>query len=191
MAPRSISNKPCSVSECERNHYALGFCEKHWKAVRRNGDTELRMEAHGMDRTPTYNSWQKMIQRCTNPNHISYKNYGAIGVEVCPEWRKSFTAFMSDMGERPPGMTLDRINPRDNYRKGNCRWASATTQNRNQRNSKMTQGVVDSMRFLAVWYGLNATEIGNMFGVKNTHARSIIGGQKWRDAPDYQKQVAG
>lgn len=87
---------------------------------------------HGMYRTPTHYSWSKMLERCYNPNHIHYKNYGGRGIIVCDEW-KDFRNFYIDMGERPEGKTLDRIDNEDNYKLSNCRWATAKEQSSNRR----------------------------------------------------------
>ena len=77
----------------------------------------------------TYNSWRDMIQRCTNPNHEQYKDYGGKGRYVCEEWRKSFQKFLFDMGPRPEGKTLDRYpDPNGPYTLKNCRWATAAEQ---------------------------------------------------------------
>lgn len=80
----------------------------------------------------TYHSWEAMIQRCTNPKNVAYRHYGEIGVLVCERWR-TFDLFLEDMGERPDGLTIDRINPFGNYEPGNCRWADRATQSRNTR----------------------------------------------------------
>ena len=72
-----------------------------------------------------------MINRCHNPNNSSYRRYGARGVYVCDRWRIDFMAFLSDMGERPLGMTLDRINPLGPYAPDNCRWATIQEQRKN------------------------------------------------------------
>lgn len=78
-------------------------------------------------RTPTYCSWQNMISRCNHGSAPSYPNYGGRGITVCERWRK-FANFLADMGERPEGMTLDRVDNDGNYEPGNCRWADKATQ---------------------------------------------------------------
>jgi hypothetical protein len=74
-----------------------------------------------------------MIARCTNPKNKSYRHYGARGITACDRWRNSFGAFLADMGPRPAGTSLDRINNDGNYEPGNCRWATASAQNANRR----------------------------------------------------------
>lgn len=83
----------------------------------------------------TYNSWAMMRARCTNPNSPKYSTYGAVGVTVCDEW-SNFQGFLKDMGERPEGMTLDRVDNSKGYNKGNCRWSTPKRQQRNQRNTQ-------------------------------------------------------
>lgn len=87
--------------------------------------------------SPTYKTWEHMIRRCENPADIGYKHYGAKGIAVCERWRRDFTAFLSDMGPRPDGMTLDRIDTSGNYEPSNCRWATAKQQARNNSRSRM------------------------------------------------------
>lgn len=97
---------------------------------------------HGMIDLPSYISWENMKQRCLNPRHTAYASYGGRGIKVCEEWL-DFKNFLRDMGDRPEGMTLDRINVNGNYEPGNCRWATRTTQSRNIRPyAKSKSGIV-------------------------------------------------
>jgi hypothetical protein len=73
-----------------------------------------------------------MKQRCLYPRHCDYDNYGGRGISICEDWL-SFTPYFADTGERPPGCTLDRIDPNGNYEPGNVRWADAKQQVRNRR----------------------------------------------------------
>ena len=81
----------------------------------------------------THVSWRNMIQRCTNPKHDQYKDYGGRDIVVCDEWRNSFQRFVMDMGKRPIGKTLDRRDSDGPYRRQNCRWADAKSQAENRR----------------------------------------------------------
>lgn len=88
---------------------------------------------HGFHGSPTYTSWSCMLQRCSYPKTNGYENYGGRGITVCAAWRESFVTFLADMGERPEGMTLDRIDVDGNYESSNCRWADRVTQMANRR----------------------------------------------------------
>jgi hypothetical protein len=79
-----------------------------------------------------YDSWRGMKERCSNPNHKDYSIYGGKGISVCSTWVNSFETFLADMGVRPEGKTLDRIDSNKSYSSSNCRWADQTTQCRNQ-----------------------------------------------------------
>jgi len=90
---------------------------------------------HGMAWMLAYPSWLDMIRRCNNPKDKGYKNYGGRGITVCDRWLK-LENFIEDMGERPEGLTIERIDNNGNYEPGNCCWATYTTQLRNQRVKK-------------------------------------------------------
>ena len=86
---------------------------------------------HGQSRKPIYSVWRGMISRCHNEADKSYPRYGARGIQVCAEWRSSFESFFAHIGERPEGLTIDRINSKGNYEPGNVRWATYKQQARN------------------------------------------------------------
>jgi hypothetical protein len=85
--------------------------------------------------------WKNMLNRCYLPSFTSYSDYGGRGIRVCARWRKSFQNFISDMGEPPEGLTLNRKNNDGDYSPENCEWATVLEQNRNKRNiRKVTIG---------------------------------------------------
>lgn len=83
----------------------------------------------------TFVSWSAMKARCTNPKNNNYIYWGARGIKVCERWLK-FENFLADMGIRPEGTSLDRINVNGNYEPGNCRWATNKEQANNKRNTR-------------------------------------------------------
>lgn len=91
-----------------------------------------QLTTHGKSQTKAYKTWAAMKQRCLNVNHTYYHNYGGRGIKVCKRWL-TFENFFADMGDRPPNLTLDRINNEGNYCKSNCRWASHEVQGKNRR----------------------------------------------------------
>lgn len=121
-------------------------------------ETVRRAKTHGLSRTPEYVTWCNMIARCTYQWRKDYKHYGGRGIKVCDRWRRSFEAFLSDMGPRPfPRATLERDRVNEDYEPGNCRWVSQKEQTRNKRtNVRVTiNGVTKTIAEWAEIHGLN------------------------------------
>lgn len=105
---------------------------------------------------PLYNVWAGMRSRCRNPNNRQWNDYGGRGISVCERWN-DYHAFAADMGNRPDGFSLDRIDNDAGYSPENCRWASRKTQQRNQRRALYV--TVEGVRYRAV-------ELSDTYGIK-------------------------
>lgn len=92
---------------------------------------------HREARTAEYRCWISIKTRCLNPNTEDFKHYGGRGIAICERWLESYESFLADVGRRPtPKHSIDRIDVDGNYEPGNCRWATASEQRRNQRGMK-------------------------------------------------------
>lgn len=135
---RSPLKKGCFICKCE-----CGNTKEILGSSLRNENTKScgcllqettgkRFRTHGMFKTKIYAVWNNMKQRCTNPTHKKFKDYGARGINVCKRWL-NFQNFYADMGEAPPKHSLERINNNKGYSKSNCKWATIKEQQNNRR----------------------------------------------------------
>ena len=100
---------------------------------------------HGMSKSSIHNIWTSMKNRCLNKNVLNYKNYGGRGITICNRWL-SFQNFFNDMGDKPNGLSLDRINNDKGYSKENCRWTTIKKQNNNRRTNVFLTYKTESMQ---------------------------------------------
>lgn len=139
-----------------------------------------------------YQTWSNIIQRCENPKSSSFHNYGGRGIKICERWRNSFHDFATDMGERPFGMSIDRMDNDKGYEPGNCRWATRSEQARNTRGRRLIE-FEGQMRHVA--------ELAEQFGIdmKTIHWRATQGWtmekvlskeMRWNNSESQRKAVA-
>lgn len=145
---------------------------------------------HGASHTVEYMAWSSAIQRCTNPNLMQWDKYGGRGITVCDRWMHSFENFFADMGPRPDGHSLDRIDTNGNYEPRNCRWATDSEQNTNRRNdwmspgskqwrSKLTDAQVLEIRFRHA-SGESEPAIAEQYGVTRGIVSRIVKRHTWK-----------
>lgn len=125
----------------------------------------------------TYASWQAMMNRCYREQDKSYARYGGAGIRVCDMWHL-FEHFLSDMGERPPGLTLDRLDASKDYEPGNCRWATAREQAREKRRMITFQGVTLSVSDWARRLGVSRDTLSSRLNKKGWTVEQALTGVK-------------
>ena len=97
----------------------------------------VNRKTHGLCYSKEYSTYRDMKARCNNKNNKRYKDYGGRGIEVCSRWLTSFINFYEDMGEKPTGLTLERIDNNSHYSKSNCKWATPKEQASNRRRRRV------------------------------------------------------
>jgi hypothetical protein len=144
-----------------------------------------RNTTHGLapreGRPRAYSSWANMVRRCTHTDDPRYPEWGGRGITVCERWL-SFDNFLADMGERPPGMSIDRKDNKGNYEPGNCRWATPHEQQVNNENFKLTPDIVTEIKRLRTT-GMTLAAIGMQLNLhRHTVSRALSGKTRQRNS---------
>jgi hypothetical protein len=133
-----------------------------------------------MSKTRTYVAWQEARKRCHSPQNSRFSYYGARGIAVCDAWRESFEAFLADMGECPPGLTLERLDNERGYEPSNCVWASKIQQVRNRRCNRANPEIVREIRS-RVAAGESRKAMASEYGMCLSNVESIVTRRTWSD----------
>jgi hypothetical protein len=133
--------KVCSIERCTHKAAKRSWCQTHYTRWLRHGNpTFTKVEMHGLANTHEYEIWREMKYRCTKTNHKWYPSYGGRGIKVCDRWMNSFKAFYEDMGAKPDGYSIDRIDNDGNYEPENCRWVTMKEQATHRRLTRDSLG---------------------------------------------------
>ncbi len=151
--------------ECGTEKAVLGMCLRRGEIQSCGCYHKERTSAvhtkHGKTRTPIYAVWRSMMQRCYDKNSHAYNRYGGRGINVCPEWQ-SFEGFYKDMGDRPEGKSLERINNDGDYAPENVIWADAKAQARNRRSTVFIEHNGER-KSLAEWSELSGVKLQTLW----------------------------
>jgi len=140
-----------------------------------------RETTHGLSGTSEYSSWKNMVQRCNNPEAVSYPRYGGRGIKICDGWNPAvggtFEKFLKDMGRKPsPQHSIERDNRNGNYELSNCKWATRADQAHNTSRVKLDSTAVLAIRQMSE-AGASNRMIATHFGIKT--ARRVVSGDRW------------
>jgi len=171
------------LSDMRSGHTASCGC-LHKEVVSKIGKNNL---THGMTDTPTWKTWKCMRDRCCCNGHGDYPNYGGRGITVCERWVHSFEAFYEDMGERPDGFTIERIDNDGNYEPSNCCWATRLQQGSNRRVNRVLvfNGQSMCMKEWALTVGINYTTLFHRIQHGWTTEKALM-----TPAKQYKAQIA-
>lgn len=139
--------------------------------------TSLRSLIHGHYGSPEYISYRCMLTRCFNKADPNYSKYGAVGISVCDRWVESFDNFLTDMGLRPQGCSLDRFPLKDgNYGPENCRWATLNQQSQNRKTTRLNLQIVSEIRASSI----PTMHLATKYNVSRSTIKSVKNYETWK-----------
>ena len=163
------------------------LCKDGSSRAKRSAAHTRHGHTKGHKYSPTYSSWQAMLSRCRYEARDTENKHAGRGIRVCDRWQ-SFENFHADMGDRPEGTTLDRMDNNSDYYLENCRWATPTEQARNRRNARLTLATATEVALLRL-RGETCKSIAASFGISENLPREIVKGRTWPDALARAKEI--
>ena len=169
-------------------HNAVASCGCRFRSQEFRASSGAHNTTHGYAardaagrQSRTYRSYQNMIRRCADPDNKDYAQYGGAGIAVCDRWLGSFENFLADVGERPHGMTVDRIDGTRGYEPGNVRWATPAQQAQNRRSTRLSFEIVQEVRG-RVEHGESQRSVASRLGIDFRHVNAIVKNKTWIEA---------
>ena len=180
MAQTEAGKRANAKWKAQNKEYQLQYLKKlYWKNVTHK--RKLALNNYKKRKELGYKSFSCMKERCLNPKHKKYEYYGGRGITVCERWlgKNGWKNFLEDMGKRPEGMTIDRIDTNGNYEPSNCKWSTMKQQNRNQRSTKLTESKVATIRLMKSQ--TTQKEIAEHFNVSKSTIEQIHSNRTWKE----------
>lgn len=146
----------------------------------RNEQSRDRAKTHGRYGTKTYGSWVSMKRRCLEKSHNRYHVYGGRGIKICDRWLK-FENFYADMGKKPEGMQLDRIDNNGNYEPSNCRWVSLIDNIRNKPSTRLNTEAVKVIKYAIKHMDVSISKLAELYNVSYGAIDGIKRGRSWKN----------